>query len=120
MSTKLGGDCPDPDSRIVNDVKEVADNAATIFCELLYTLTAGTFFVVKIWRLYGAGLALAPYIYLWIGQVIIQVVAPFNFSKGHGAIKAQWSKYVELHDQLVNNQEAVAALKVPSNAHGRL
>lgn len=65
----LHAECPDPDVRLTTDVKEVTENSAHIFCELLYTATAGTFFAAKLWKLYGAPWAIAPYAYLWLCQV---------------------------------------------------
>eukprot|EP00668_Euglena_longa_P010985 GGOE01013329.1.p1 GENE.GGOE01013329.1~~GGOE01013329.1.p1 ORF type:complete len:1363 (+),score=510.34 GGOE01013329.1:29-4090(+) len=107
----LHEECPDPDVRLTADVKEVTENSAHIFCDLLYTATAGTFFAGKLWSLYGMPWAVAPYAYLWLCQALIQIVAPFNFRAIQGAIKDRWSKYVAMHDQLHTHQEAIAALK---------
>eukprot|EP00510_Aplanochytrium_minuta_P005739 CAMPEP_0184010874 /NCGR_PEP_ID=MMETSP0954-20121128/3484_1 /TAXON_ID=627963 /ORGANISM="Aplanochytrium sp, Strain PBS07" /LENGTH=227 /DNA_ID=CAMNT_0026290569 /DNA_START=24 /DNA_END=704 /DNA_ORIENTATION=+ len=61
----------DPDERIVSDVKDVADQMSLVFCEGLYTATAGGFFAFK----------LAPYVYLWFSFAFTQKAFPVKWGK---------------------------------------
>eukprot|EP00039_Didymoeca_costata_P029327 m.24190 g.24190 ORF g.24190 m.24190 type:complete len:1249 (-) comp7584_c0_seq1:100-3846(-) len=101
----------DPDERITSDVKIVSHQMAKLFCEGVYTATAGVFFSAKLASLYGTQFAVAPYVYLWSSFWLTQKLAPIDFKKILGNLRGQFSEYRRAVSRLIIHQEAIAALK---------
>ena len=74
---------PDPDDRIVADVKEVSQQMAFTLCQSLYTSTAGVYFAWKLGRLYGVRYTLGPYLYIIGMFTVVNAVAPMKLSLIH-------------------------------------
>ena len=102
---------PDPDDRIVADVKEVCQQMAYTLCQSLYTSTAGVYFAWKLGRLYGVRYTLAPYFYIIGMFTVCSTVAPMKWAKftlplqnTRSALRAQIAR-------VIGNQESVVAQK---------
>lgn len=53
QASTTGEGIPDPDERITADTKMVTKEMAMVFCQGMYTATAGAFFAFKLGQLYG-------------------------------------------------------------------
>lgn len=101
---------PDPDERISSDISQVANQMSLVFCEALYTSTAGVFFAYKLGRLYGLRYALAPYIYIVTAFALAQKLFPVNWGKLRKNLRKLQSSYREGHQRLQTHHEAIRAL----------
>ena len=111
QKSAIGEGITDPDERITADAKVVAREMSLVFCEGLYTATAGVFFSLKLAQLYGARYAIGPYVYLWATFALTEKIAPVKWGKITKKLRDKFSTYREAISRLVFNQEAVAALK---------
>ena len=111
QKSAIGEGITDPDERITADCKVVARQMSLVFCEGLYTATAGVFFSLKLAQLYGARYAIGPYVYLWATFALTEKIAPVKWSVITRSLRDKFSSYREAVSRLVFNQEAVAALK---------
>lgn len=64
------------DSRIVNDVPATAQGFADCFSDILFAATTGGFYAVSLYRLYGAIYAAAPFTYLLLSFIVVDVLTP--------------------------------------------
>ena len=103
--------CVYVDVRIVGDVEEVATKLSQVFCEGLYTSTAGLFFSIKLATLYGVKYMVAPYLYLFASFMVVSKLFPVRWGRLNRAVRDNESKYQKAHARIQTHHEAIRALK---------
>jgi len=104
---KLG----DPDQRIANDVWQITTGMAQLFQSGLQAIFAGLYFTAELYPLLGAGYAAAPYLWVAFGMWWTEKIYPLDWRRLAGSMQFSFSVYRSGHNRLLQNAEAICALK---------
>jgi ABC-type uncharacterized transport system fused permease/ATPase subunit len=111
--SNIGDKLTDPDQRIVGDLARTAQTFSDCFSDILFSGTAGVFYTYNVLRLFGWRYAIAPYAYLCVAFVVVDVLAPVK-KTWRRLEKQRWSAmsaYSDAQERLMLQSEAVVSLQ---------
>ena len=110
----------DADTRITNDCKVCCDQIATTFANCMFCATAGVFYTLNIWSVFGWRFASIPYIYLGGAFCCVNVLAKpvlDNFRKAGRLRGESWGLYTFAAARVGLQAESIASLKGAAVEH---
>eukprot|EP01047_Picozoa_sp_COSAG01_P034196 COSAG01_NODE_2556_length_7460_cov_14.297786_8_plen_590_part_00 len=110
----------DADTRITNDGRACVDQIARTFADVMFSATAGVFYTLNIWSVFGWRFALVPYIYLLSAFCCVNVIAKpvlDNFRKAGRLRGESWGLYTFAAARLGLQAESIASLKGAALEH---
>ena len=110
----------DADTRITNDCKICCDQIATSFANCMFCATAGVFYTLNIWSVFGWRFASIPYIYLGAAFGCVNVLAKpvlDNFRKAGRLRGESWGLYTFAAARVSLQAESIASLKGAAVEH---
>jgi ABC-type uncharacterized transport system fused permease/ATPase subunit len=110
----------DADTRITNDCKICCDQIATTFANCMYCATAGVFYTLNIWSVFGWRFASIPYLYLGGAFCCVNVLAKpvlDNFRMAGRLRGESWGLYTFAAARIGLQAESIASLKGAAVEH---
>lgn len=117
-----GNKMSDGDTRIHTDLAQAVDGFAKTFSNALFSCTAGVFYTMEIWRVFGLRFAAAPYIYLFGSFLMVDYIAPVTKTwREIGRFRGEsWGMYRFAVTKVDLQSESIASLKGAAAEHKHL
>lgn len=109
----------DADSRMTEDLNTTVSGFARTFSTSVFSATAGLCYTVEIFRKFGLKYALAPYAYLFVSFIAVDVCMPIHkMNREIGRFRAEsWGMYRFALTRVDAQAESIASLKGASAEH---
>jgi ABC-type uncharacterized transport system fused permease/ATPase subunit len=110
----------DADTRITNDGRACVDQIARTFADVMFSATAGVFYTLNIWTVFGWRFAVVPYAYLLSAFCCVNVIAKpvlDNFRKAGRLRGESWGLYTFAAARVGLQAESIASLKGAALEH---
>lgn len=109
----------DADSRMTEDLNTTVNGFARTFSTSVFSATAGLCYTVEILRTFGLKYALAPYAYLFVSFIAVDICMPFHkMNREIGRFRAEsWGMYRFALARVDAQAESIASLKGASAEH---